>query len=339
MPSLRDQDELLSTPGLEFGSGVIGVCDVCGKRQAVIVLEKERFKLCVLDFLNKTWVGSTVPPGAPLPAYRSERIFFPTDQTPSGKAPAVVLTPTKLVRHPVVLITPDVYGITTTLAEAAIRLAREGFEVLVPDTAKTEGIGPRHHLAMRVGRTFRGGVPTTSPKVDQLLRLYADGLRALRERPMVDPAKVAIFGASYGGTLAIALAAREAKVRVLALAYPMPVRPPTLVDSLAVPVLFIAGGNDGFAAISRIPFAQASADGSLTVEFVDVPGAGHLFLARDMKSYRMAGSEAAWDGLTGFLKHQLFPPPPKPPAPPKSISDIGKPRELANRSDAVRPTA
>ena len=320
MRTLRDQDQLLTTPGLEFGSGVVGVCDICGKRQAVIILEKERFKLCVLDFLNKKWVGSAAAPGAPLPPYRSERVFFPTDQTPSGKAPAIVLTPTKLVRHPVVLVTPDVYGITTTVAEAAIRFAREGFEVLVPDTGKIEGVGPSSHLAMRVGRRLRGGVPTDSPKVVRLLRLYADALAFLRTREMVDPEKVAIFGASYGGALATAVAAREARTRVLALAYPMPVSPPSLVGSIAAPVLFVAGSDDPFAAVSRLPFVQASGAGALAVEFADFPGAEHLFLARDMRSYRLSESEAAWNRLTGFLKQHLFPPPPKPPAPPKSMT-------------------
>ena len=328
MAPLRDQDELLPSPGLEFGSGVIGVCDVCGKRQAVIILEKERFKLCVIDFLNKKWVGSPATPGAPLPPYRSERIFYPTDQTRSGKAPAIVLTPTKLVRHPVVLITPDVYGITTAVAEAAIRFAREGFEVLVPDTAKTTGIGPSHHLAMRMGRRVRGGVPTGSPKVVQLLRLYSDALAALREREMVDPEKVALFGASYGGALAVALAGREAKVRLVALAYPMPVDPPSSVESLAVPVMFVAGTRDPFAAVSRLPFAEAAASGALAVEFVDLPDAGHLFLSRDLRAYRLAESEVAWTRLVGFFKQHLFPPPPKPPAPPKSMTSttIAPPR-------------
>ena len=75
---MTDEDLLHHRPNSEFGSGVIGACDICGRRQAVIVLQKERYQLCVLDFLNKSWTGSTKKPGAPLPPYRSERIWFPT---------------------------------------------------------------------------------------------------------------------------------------------------------------------------------------------------------------------------------------------------------------------
>ena len=61
---MRDDDRLLNLTDAEFGTGVVGVCDICGTRQAVIVLKKERFKLCVLDFLNKTWLKTDKKPGS-----------------------------------------------------------------------------------------------------------------------------------------------------------------------------------------------------------------------------------------------------------------------------------
>ncbi|MGA8710235.1 MAG: dienelactone hydrolase family protein, partial [Thermoplasmata archaeon] len=145
---MRDDDRLLNLTDAEFGTGVVGVCDICGTRQAVIVLKKERFKLCVLDFLNKTWLKTDKKPGVPALIYRSERVTFETGAVTSGKALAIVLSPTKVVKHPVVLLTPDVYGITTTLLDAAIRFAHEGFEVMIPDIVKTEGLGSGHHFAL-----------------------------------------------------------------------------------------------------------------------------------------------------------------------------------------------
>ena len=120
---MTDADLMLTLPDLEFGSGIVGVCDVCGKRQAVIVLQKERYKLCVIDFLNKKWIGSSAKPGVPAPLFRSERIFFPTTSVKAGQAQAVVLSPTRVVKHPAVLITPDVHGLTTAILDGAIRLA------------------------------------------------------------------------------------------------------------------------------------------------------------------------------------------------------------------------
>src|SRR5262249_2760023 len=151
----------------------------------------------------------------------SERVWFPTDGTRSGTAPAVVLTPTKVTKHPVVLVTPDIYGLTTTTLDAAIRLAREGYEVLLPDVGKTAGVGPADHLSLRAGGLFGGAVAVTGPRVQRLARLYADALRYLRGREMSDPSKTALFGASFGGSLALALAGSDRQVSAVALAYPM----------------------------------------------------------------------------------------------------------------------
>ena len=236
---------MLDLPNAEFGSGVIGVCDICGTRQAVIVLSKERFRLCVIDFLNKAWIKTDKKAGSPVPLYRSDRIEFPTTVSLSKKAPAIVLSPTKAVRHPVVLITPDVYGLTTAVLDAAIRFAREGFEVLIPDIAKTDGIGGGHHIALRRGAWFGGGVRVERQRtVADLVRLYGDALAYLFTREMVDPSKAAVFGASYGGSLALAVAAGNTKLAAVALAYPMPVKPRDLAKLVSVPLLCVAGSSE-----------------------------------------------------------------------------------------------
>ena len=222
---MRDDDRMLNLTDAQFGSGIVGVCDICGARQAVIVLKKERFKLCVLDFLNKSWIKTDKKPGVPAPLYRSERVTFDTGATSSGKAQAIVLSPTKAVKHPVVLLTPDTYGITTTLLDAGIRFAREGYEVLIPDIVKTDGRGATLHIALRSSAQLRGGVAVNSPSVANVLRLYGDALNYLRSREMVDPTKAALFGTSYGASLALALAAQDTRLAAVALAYPMPVRP------------------------------------------------------------------------------------------------------------------
>jgi carboxymethylenebutenolidase len=312
---MRDDDRMMDLPN-EFGSGIIGVCDICGKRQAVIVLQKERYKLCVIDFLNKAWLKSEKTPGAPAPVYRSDRIWFDTRSAPEGKAPAIVLSPTKTVRHPVVLITPDTYGITTALLDGAIRFAREGFEVLIPDTGKTGGVGPGHHLALRTGAQFRGGVSSRSKRVLSLVNLYADALESLRARAMVDPAKSGVFGASYGGSLALALAAQDNRLAAVALAYPQPVTPPDLGRLVTAPILFVGGTGDPASEKARRQLEAIEGPSAPTTTMVAVPDARHGFLARDLPAYDLRQAEAAWIRILAFLKQQLMPPPPKPPLPP-----------------------
>ncbi len=310
---MTDADLLLDQPHAEYGSGVIGVCDICGKRQAVIVLSRERFKLCVIDFLNKAWIGSSAGPGAPLPPYRSERVWFPTTALPAGKAPAVLLSPTRIVRHPAVLVTPEVYGLTTSVLDAGIRYAREGFEVLLPDLDRTPLLGPRDQFSLRWGARGRG-VRADSPTVVRLLQLYADALTFLRGAPMVDSEKSALVGLSYGGTLALLLASQEQKLSGLVLAYPAPVQPAESVRLISAPTLFVAGSADRLAGRARDQLS-AGLPAELFASF-DAGDVGHHFLSRDLGAYDLPKAEAAWEMMVGFLKVRLFPPPPKPPAPP-----------------------
>jgi dienelactone hydrolase len=333
---MRDDDLMLKTPDLEFGSGVIGVCDICGKRQAVIVLQKERYKLCVIDFLNKTWTGSEQKPGAPLPPYRSETVSFPTDAVPSGAAYALALRPTKVVRHPGILITPEVYGITTALLDAAIHFAREGFEVLVPDLGKTSLFGPGDHLSTRIGLRTKGGLAVTSPRVSKLTEYYADALTYLRGREMVDPDRTAVFGLSYGGSLALALAGLDQKLTAVAVAYPAPLAPPDALTLVTAKVFFVAGTRDKVAASAR---AQLEKVIPKQVEFDAVTEVGHDFLSRDLRAYDQNRAEATWAHIVAFYKRLLMPPPPKPPTPPvKSVgAAIGPPGAPATAVKSAAP--
>jgi len=327
---MRDDDRLLDLPEPEFGSGVVGVCDICGERQAVVVLLKERYRLCVFDFLNKTWIKSEKRPSAPAPLYRSERLWFPTDALPAGRAQAIALSPTKTVRHPVVLIAPDTFGITTTLLDAAIRFAREGFEVLVPDVGKTDGLGLGAHAALRAGRALRGGLPATRGAPARLVALYRDALRYLLSREMVDTSKAAIFGTSYGGALALAVAAQSTTLTAVAVAYPVPLAPATLPGLVTAPLLVLRGGSDALAAKAERQI-RANAPAA-TVSYVSLPGARHDFLARDLRAYDMALAERGWSEIVGFLKLRLMPPPPAPPPPPTKQAAV-----LATPASPVRP--
>jgi carboxymethylenebutenolidase len=317
---MRDDDKMLDLPP-SFGSGVIGVCDICGTRQAVVVLNKERYKLCVVDFLNKTWLKTTQKPGAPLPLYRSERIWIPTDSAQNGRAPGILLTPTKAVRHPGILVTPDVFGITTTLLDGAIRFARDGYEVLLPDVAKTDSIGPMHHLALRGGVRIHGGIGTSGRRVESFTSLYEEALAYLRARDLVDPNKTAVFGVSYGASLALSLAARDTRLAAVVLAYPMPVKPAELSRLVTAPLLYVGGTSDRWATRARRQLDGARGEAKSPFQFDDLAGARHGFLSRDLSAYDLPLAERAWTRILAFLKQQLLPPPPKPPAapPPKTV--------------------
>ncbi len=309
---MRDDDRMLDLPEAEFGSGVVGVCDICGVRQAVVILTKERFRLCVLDFLNKTWLKTEKKPGAPLPLYRTERVRFETTALGGRDAPALAFSPTKVVRHPAILVAPDVFGITTTVLDAAIRFAREGFEVLVPDVGKTDGVGLAYHASLRSGATFRGGVSVRSPRSASLVALYGDALRHLLEREMVDSGHAGLFGTSYGASLAIGLAAENTRLKAVSLAYPRAVRPRDVARLITAPVQLLYGSRDGTArrAVAELRASLPSAS------VVELDGVRHNFLARDLGAYNLVRAEEAWEAIVRFLKDQLVPPAPRPPPAP-----------------------
>lgn len=313
---MTDQDLMLPDTTLPFGSGIVGVCDICGTRQAVVILAKERYQLCVLDFLNKSWTESKAVPGRPLPPYRSERCWFETGATATGTGQGVLLTPTKPVRHPAVLVTSDLYGLTTMVLDGGLRLARAGFEVFLPDVGKLDGRVPLDHLGLRLDVRFRGGVRMESARVRRLLGYYADALKFLRSRPMVDPKKLGVFGAEYGASLAVAVAGEERELAAVALATPRPVHPEAYLRLLNAPVLLLAGGHDRAGATARRQLAAAQTAGAFDLEIGEFARAGPLFLARDSSGYELVTAEEGWNRIISFFTARLMPPPPKPPAPP-----------------------
>jgi carboxymethylenebutenolidase len=311
---MRDDDRLLNVPDLEFGSGIVGVCDICGSRQAVVILARERFRLCVLDFLNKTWLQTDKKPSEPAPIYRSERIMFDTSAVTGRRAPAIVLSPTKVVRHPGVLIVPDIYGITTTVLDAAIRFAHAGFEVIIPDLSKTDGISAAPMMMARGTSRVRGGVATGSKEVVRLVRLCEDAVDALLSREMIDASKIAVFGTSFGASVALAFAAQSTRVGAVALAYPLSVRPATLPTLVTAPVLCVVGSSDRRSASAASQLRSSNGSGRVT--FAEIAGAGHHFLSRDLRGFDLTRAEDGWEKIVTFLQARLMPPPPAPPVVP-----------------------
>jgi carboxymethylenebutenolidase len=336
---MRDDDRLLDLPDPEFGSGVIGVCDICGIRQAVIILQRERFKLCVLDFLNKSWIQSKATPGASLPPYRSERVWFSTTSVPPGQAPALLLVPTRPVRHPIALITPDLYGITTSLLDGAIRLAREGFEVMIPELSKTDGLGAAQHMSLRIGARLRGGVPSSAPPIRTLIDLFHDALQYLRGRDMIDPTKSALIGISYGGSLAAILAAEESGIGALALAYPAPISPPQLPRLVPCPVFLALAGREARGGRVRSQWEDAREAAGVELTTLELPSARGHYLSRDLRDYNLPAAERTWAEMLGFLHSRLLPPPPKPPAPRSAPDPLAPPIPKIQPPSGPKPSA
>ncbi len=329
---------MLEGPSGEFGSGVVGVCDICHQRQAVIILSKERFKLCVIDFLNKAWIKTEAKPAAATPPFTSSREYLPTRAVPGGRAPVVVLTPTKLVKRPSVLVVPEVFGLTTQVLEAGVRLAHEGYEVILPDFAKTPGVNLMTYAKLRGYRMLFDSVPVSQTRREPYLRVLEDCRLYLRSRPMVDPTHFGVLGISYGGALALAYAAQTPEVETVALAYPFMIRPAGWLQSLKAPVVAVYGAGDNVAAPSLLLLREAAQRYGFPFESLVLPEVRHHFLNRDSKAYRLPEAELAWTRLMAHMKAGLQPPKVVPTPPHLASRDPLAPPAGASPTKAATPS-
>jgi carboxymethylenebutenolidase len=343
---MTDEDLLLERPVGEFGSGVVGICDVCHQRQAVIVLGKERFKLCVLDFLNKSWVKSEAKPEAPTAPFVSSREYLPCRAVPGGEVPVVVLSPTRVVKRASALVVPEVYGLTTQVLEAGVRLAHEGFEVVMPDFAKTPGINLGTYLWLRGYRMLYDSVPVSRTRRERYLRVLDSCREYVQSRNLVDPSRFGVLGVSYGGALALAYAAQTPEVNVVGLAYPFMIRPASWLRQMKAPVLAVYGSSDTLVAPSLLLLREAAARYGFPFDSLVLAGARHHFLNRDSKAYRVAEAELAWTRLMAHMRAGLEPPKPAPPKPPHvttslppEVSALATPKLVAPPSAAASPAS
>jgi dienelactone hydrolase len=159
-------------------------------------------------------------------------------------------------------------------------------------------------------------VSVRSKRVVSLLHLYSDALATLRAREMVDPAKTALFGASYGGSLALVLAAQDTRISTVVVAYPYPLSPPDLTKLVTAPIFFLGGTADRHAMKAKEQLAAGGRAATSTLDTFEPVGLRHGFLARDLSAYDLAQAELGWAKAVGFVKQRLMPPPPKPPVPP-----------------------
>lgn len=314
---MTDEDLLLESEHDDFGAGVVGVCDICKVRQAVIVLQKEGFKLCVLDFLNKSWIKTAASPKGHLLPFKSTTEFVPCRAVPGGRVPVIVLSPSEELKRPSALVIPEVYGLTTQVLEAGVRLAHQGYEVAIPDFVRIHGVNFWTAAKLRASKILLDEVHISQSHRDRAFRILETTRKFLLSRPFVVPDRQVVVGLSYGGSLALGFAAQTPGLSGVALAYPYMIHPPSWIQTIHCPVFVVAGGADHKAGPSLLQLHQAAHRYGVNVGTLVIPNAGHHFLSRAHRTYEPDQSEVAWARMMAFVNHCLRPPAPKAPVVPK----------------------
>lgn len=225
------------------------------------------------------------------PAPQSERIELP------GGVPAHVAWPASRRPAPAIVLAHDGLGLRASVRDLALRLARQGYVVLVPD--RTNGGGPGDDPLVRQ--------PRPADAVERELRTLETAIAWLRAHARVGRERIGAIGFAEGGVLAFDLAARRADLSAVVVFDAVPSGDAAALAASRVPLQVHLGVFDeeagaGAAATLR---SQWAGRGGVT-EVHAYGGAGRGFLDESRPSvFHADASRQAWARLLTFLQRHL----------------------------------
>ena len=207
---------------------------------------------------------------------------------------------------PGVVIVSDIWGSKPVWEDVAIRLAAEGFSVLVPDLFVRQG-----PLAERT-RELAGA---RAALMDQMSALndIAAGMTWLSER--LGGQKIGVMGICMGGTLVLLQSGRDPLPDAVVSLYGFPggtqrprwtLFPIGEVEKSAAPILAIYGEDDTGVGIENV-LAYRAAMEAREADYRDIvyPGVGHAFLTFDSDAPNYATAQDAWAATLQFFANRL----------------------------------
>ncbi|OCQ97748.1 dienelactone hydrolase [Nostoc sp. MBR 210] len=226
---------------------------------------------------------------------------------PSGQMPAVLITPTQAGRKPAILLLMEAFGVTPHIQDVAVRIANQGYEVLVPDLYYRElpnnkfGYDQVEQAMAMMGRLDFG----QAMEKDILAALMY--LKSLRN---VDANRIGVTGFCLGGGLSFFTACKLSNQITAAAPFYGMVLDEWIeaVQDITIPVYLFFGGRDNFIASDRIQqintrFQELGKDYILKV----YPYAGHGFFCDERSDYNQPAAEDAWYELMKFFDQYLHP--------------------------------
>ena len=201
--------------------------------------------------------------------------------------------------YPGIVLIQEWWGLDPHIRDVAIKLAANGFVVLVPDLfhgAVATEPNDAQKLAMM---TFQN--------VQQAIGEILTALKYLDNNMGVNPKKLGLIGFCMGGHLALRAAERYPNLGALSPWYAGGYDPaPDDVMKITAPVLAIYGENDGAIPVPQVKkietlFKAAGKD----AEFHVYPNAGHAFNNPDHGMGNAEAAKDAWARAVAFFKAKL----------------------------------
>ncbi|MFD8269516.1 dienelactone hydrolase family protein [Streptomyces althioticus] len=249
---------------------------------------------------------------------RGTEVRVPTE---AGTADAYLARPADGAPRPAVLILTDAFGVRPTVREAADRVARAGYTVLVPNLFHRRGPAPVVELPGFIDAEARGEIFRRLRPVMQELtpeRATTDAgayLRWLAELPEAADGPVALVGYCMGAGLALRTAgAFPDRVAAVAgfhggrLATDDPRSPHLAAPRITAEVYLGHADEDPSLPPEQIErLEQALTDAGVRHRCEVYPGAAHGFTQPDTASYDEKADERHWASLFGLLDRTFGP--------------------------------
>jgi carboxymethylenebutenolidase len=221
----------------------------------------------------------------------------------NGGAPikTFVVYPERKDKAPVVIVIPEIFGLTDWIRGVADQLAKEGFIAIAPDFLS--GMGPNHGGSAELGE--QGSTqPTMAMKDDEKLRILKD-VRAYAMKIPSASGKLATIGFCWGGGTSFLYALNEPTLNA-AVSYYGPMPAELDYSKAKAPILGLYGGNDNRVNSGIDKAKEELAKRKVTYEPHIFDGAGHGFLRQQGGSPQAPGNmkaaEEAWPLTLAFLR-------------------------------------
>lgn len=214
-----------------------------------------------------------------------------------------VVYPERKDKAPVVIVIPEIYGLTPWLRAVADRLAGDGFIAIAPDYLS--GMGPGGGGTDSVRSRDEAVKLTRALTFDEVVR-RTNAARAYATKLPAASGKVATMGFCWGGGMSFAYAAQDDEPDAAVVFYGPAPDSATLLK-VDAPVLGLYGGDDervnGTIAAAKVAMAANK-------EFFEAnlyPGAGHGFLRaqNDRAGANARAAGQAWPRAIAFLREHL----------------------------------
>lgn len=214
--------------------------------------------------------------------------------------------PDRAGRFPVVIVVPDLNGLSSFEKDICRTFARHGIAALSIDMYRNRTGDPIYDYNSLSDRQ-------AMTDLDEVRDFLASG-----DITWTDADAVGMLGLDVGGRFAIAMAAHRAWVRALALCYtPLTgdenreIQVADLLDSLAVPVLGLYGAEDELIDTGTVDEAQRR---NASGQWLLYEGAGHGFLDIEGENYHADAAADAAQRLIQFFAATL---------PPATVEELG----------------